>query len=122
MRSKTSTIKGMSTGHRQIEEAVTVAEVVAIARDFLATLTPRELARLPARCRPGKTRDETDIAELHAQLAEEFRLTRASGDELTTLQALTGFMVRASLRIAQLGGDTSVTESKPSTPRPSGGA
>jgi hypothetical protein len=98
----------MSTWHRQIDDAASVAEVVSIARDFLATWTPPELARLPEECRPGKIRDESDIAELHARLAEEYRTTRASGDELTTLQVITSFMVRTSVRIAELGGDTSV--------------
>jgi hypothetical protein len=101
----------MTSWHTQIDEAKDVAEVVAIARDFLATWTPTELARLPAQCRPGKIRDETDIAELHSRLAEEYRSTRASGDELTTLQLITSFMVRTSVRIAELGGDTSVSPS-----------
>jgi hypothetical protein len=105
----------MSTWHRQLDDAKSVAEVVSIARDFLATLTPRELARLPESCRPGKIRDESDIAELHGRLAEEYRTTRASGDELTTLQLITSLMVRASIRIAELGGDTSVPSS-PSKP------
>jgi hypothetical protein len=103
----------MSTWHRQFDDAKSVAEVVSIARDFLATLTPTELGRLPPDCRPGKIRDESDIAELHARLAEEYRTTRASGDELTTLQLITSLMVRASVRIAELGGDTSVPVSTP---------
>lgn len=102
----------MSSWHRQIDDAASVAEVVSIARDFLATWTPRELARLPERCRPGKIRDESDIADLHGRLAEEYRTTRASGEELTTLQLITSFMVRTSVRIAELGGDTAV----PATP------
>lgn len=97
----------MSSWHGQIDDAKSVAEVVSIARDFLATWTPQELARLPAHCRPGKIRDESNIAELHGRLAEEYRTTRASGDELTTLQLITSFMVRTSVRIAELGGDTS---------------
>jgi hypothetical protein len=101
----------MSTWHRQIDEAKTVGEVVSITRDFLATITPKELGRLPANCRPGKIRDESDIADLHARLAEEYGTTRASGDELTTLQMITAFMVRSSVRIAELGGDTSVPAS-----------
>ena len=101
----------MTTWHGQIDGATSVADVVAIARDFVATWTPEELARLPGHCRPGKIRDESDIADLHARLAEEYRVTRASGDALTTLQILTSFMVRTSVRIAQLGGDTSIPPS-----------
>jgi hypothetical protein len=104
----------MSNWHRQIDDAKSVAEAVSIARDFLATWSPEELARLPMRCRPGRIRDELDIAELHGRLADEYRTTRASGDELTTLQVLTSFMVRVSVRIAQLGGDTSI----PASPTP----
>jgi hypothetical protein len=112
----------MSTWHRQLDDAKSVAEVVSISRDFLATLTPRELARLPESCRPGKIRDESDIAELHGRLAEEYRTTRASGDELTTLQLITSLMVRASVRIAELGGDTSMPSSPKSAERASGSA
>jgi hypothetical protein len=105
----------MSTWHHQIDDAKSVAEVVSITRDFLATWTPNELAHLPAHCRPGKIRDESDIAELHSRLAEEYRATRASGDELTTLQVLTSFMVRTSVRIAELGGDTTAPASTDSS-------
>jgi hypothetical protein len=102
---------------RQIDDATSVAQVVSIARDFLATWTPQELARLPTRCRPGRIRDEGDIADLHSNLVDEYRATRATGDELTALQLLTSYLVRVSVRIAELGGDTTAqpsttTESK----------
>jgi len=98
----------MTTWHGQIDTAKNVAEVVATARDFVATWSPEELARLPAHCRPGRIRDESDVAELHACLVDEYRVTRASGPDLTMLQVLTSFMASASVRIAELGGDTSV--------------
>ena len=92
----------MVTWFRQIDNAKGPLEVVAIARDYMATWTPAEIGRLPERCRPGKLRDETDIANLHAQLVEEYRTTRASGEDLKALQELTSFLVRASIRIAEL--------------------
>lgn len=103
----------MTTWHGRIDDAKSVADVVSIARDFVATWTPEELGRLPVECRPGKIRDESDIADFHARLAEEYRVTRASGEALTTLQALTSFMVSASVRIADLGGDTCAPISSP---------
>lgn len=36
-------------------------EVVAIARDFVATFEPKEMARLPEACRPGKFFEADDI-------------------------------------------------------------
>ena len=101
----------MTTWHGQIDDAKSVAEVVSTARDFLATWSPEELARLPVQCRPGRIRDESDIAELHACLVDEYRVTRASGANLTMLQVLTSFKASASVRIAELGGDTSTPTS-----------
>jgi hypothetical protein len=101
----------MSSLLQQIDDAKSVPEVVSIVRDHLATWTPEEMGRLPAPCRPGKIRDEKDIVELHGRLVDEYRMTRASGDALTTLQRLTSLMVRTSVRIAELGGNTTATAS-----------
>jgi hypothetical protein len=87
----------------QIDRASSVAEVIGVARDFVATLTPDDLKLLPPDCRPGKLRDEADIEELHAMLVEAYRNSRATGQELETLQRLTSFVVRASIRLAELG-------------------
>jgi hypothetical protein len=87
---------------RMLENAQSPAQVVSIARDYLSEWTPQELARLPERCRPGKLRDEHDIEELHSKLVEEYRNTEATGEELATIQQLTSFLVRASIRIAEL--------------------
>lgn len=92
----------MIAWYHQIDDAKSPLEVVAITRDYLASWTPRELARLPAACRPGKLRDEEDIELLHSRLVDEYRNTRASGEELSSLQQLTSLLVRASIRIAEL--------------------
>ena len=92
----------MSSSHRQIDNAKTPAEVVAVVRDYMATWTPEELARLPEVVRPGRIRDEEDVDTLHGNLVEEYRTTRASGDELAALQQITSLFVRATIRIAEL--------------------
>ncbi len=73
-----------------------------VVRDFLATWSPAELGLLPAQCRPGRLRDEVDVEALHSALVEEYRGSRATGNELEVLQRLTSFIVRASIRIAEL--------------------
>jgi hypothetical protein len=88
----------------QIENAGSIADVVSIVRDYIALWSPDEIAALPPSVRPGRVRDESDVADLHERLVEAYRSTRASGDALSTLQRLTGFMARASVRVAQLGG------------------
>jgi hypothetical protein len=97
----------MSSYFHQLDEAKTVAEVVAIARDYLASWTPGEIAQLPVDCRPTRIRDESDVTALHACLADEYRATRASGDALTRLQLLTSFMVRTVVRMAEIDGTLS---------------
>lgn len=86
---------------RQIDAATSASEVVAIARDYLATWTPKELAKLPRECRPGRVKSPGDLEQLHASLVEEYRQSRLAGDELSALQRLTSFVVRASVRLAQ---------------------
>ncbi|HEX4782322.1 MAG TPA: hypothetical protein VH301_16295 [Usitatibacter sp.] len=99
----------MVTWYRLLDNAKSSLEVVAAARDYLATLTPEEIGRLPTGVRPGKLRDERDIEELHARLVEEYRGSKATGQALDVLQRLTTFMVRAAIRISEL-----------SDPRPKG--
>lgn len=103
----------------QIESAPSTADVVAIVRDYIALWSPEEIAALPPPVRPGRVRDEADIADLHDRLVEAYRTTRASGDALASLQRLTGFMARASIRIAELGGAArrEIEDDAPSHPR-----
>jgi hypothetical protein len=95
----------MVSWFRLLDSARNSLEVVAIARDYLATWTPEEIARLPAAVRPGRMRDERDVEELHERLVDEYRQSRATGAALESLQNLTSFMVRASIRMAELSGD-----------------
>jgi len=110
----------MITWYRHIDEARSVEQVVAVTRDFLASWTPQEVARLPIACRPTRIRDESDVLDLHDRLVDEYRTTRSSGDELTALQLITGVMVRASLRLAELNGSavTSGASEPIRTPEP----
>ena len=92
----------MPSWFHQLDRAQDAADVVEIARDYFATWTPEELARLPRACRPGHVRTPSDIDDLHGSAVDAYRATRASGEELKALQILTTFLVHASLRLAQL--------------------
>lgn len=102
----------MTTWFAQIDRAKSIPETLGVARDFIASLSPQELGQLPAQCRPGRLRDEVDVEALHACLVETYRDSRATGEELDTLQRLTSFVVRLSIRLSELG---------PSGSGPSGG-
>lgn len=109
----------MTSWFGQIENAASPDAVVATVRDYIAMWSPEEIALLPSAVRPGRVRDESDIEDLHERLVEAYRTTRASGDSLATLQRITGFMARASIRIAELRGSTraDALDDAPSYPR-----
>ncbi|MEO7743502.1 MAG: hypothetical protein ABIR98_11245 [Usitatibacter sp.] len=92
----------MSSWLQQLDASESPSQVVAITRDYLATWSPDEIAQLPMRCRPGRVKDEHDIAQLHVCLVEEYGRDRLAGDALSALQRITSFIVRASVRIAQI--------------------
>ena len=92
----------MLSWFRQLDRASSVADVVRVTRDYLATWEPEELGLLPADCRPRRLKSHEDIEALHACLVDEYRRTRLEGDPLSALQRLTSFVVRASVRVAQL--------------------
>ena len=112
----------MVTWYRLLDNAKHPLEVVAVARDYLATWTPEEIARLPVDVRPAKLRDERDIEELHSRLVDQYRNTPATGLALDALQRLTTFMVRATIRVSELsepnsGSETPSTKPKTAAPR-----
>lgn len=110
----------MLSWFQQIDAAKSSIEIVAIARDYLASWTPDELSRLPEPCRPGRVKDEQDIAQLHVHLVEEYGRNRLTGDALSALQRLTGLIVRATVRIAQLQTEEQFPDQDEDAPRPSG--
>ena len=92
----------MLVWYHQVDNAKTPLEVVAVARDYLASWGPHEISLLPETLRPARMRDEQDIEILHAKVIDEYRATKASGDALDALQRMTSFVVRAAVRIAEL--------------------
>ncbi len=92
----------MIAWYHLIDNATSTPEVVGVARDYIASWTPREIGLLPERCRPGKLRDAYDIELLHDCVIEEYRGSQATGEELSRLQELTSFVVQAMQRITDL--------------------
>ena len=95
----------MLSWYHKIDDAVSIADVLSGARDYVATWSPEDLARLPKASRPGPLKTPADLDRLHGALVEEYRTSRATGEDLAALQRITSFMVRAAVRLAQLQGD-----------------
>ena len=81
----------------RLDDAMSEAEVLAIAREFLATVTPYEIARLPDGLRPGKIGDANDVTSY------AFELVRGDFDDnQRVLHRLAHFFSRASIRLSQI--------------------
>jgi hypothetical protein len=86
--------------HSRLEGACTEAEVVDIVRDFMATVSPYEIARLPAQCRPRKIVDASDITQY------AFTIVRHHCDDgegtARVAHRLASFFTSASIRLSQI--------------------
>ena len=87
---------------RQLNSARSVVELIKVVREFLATWSPTDLARLPEHCRPDRMKTEQDLEDLHTRLVETFRTSAATGEDLAMLQRMTSFVVRAAVRLSEL--------------------
>ena len=88
--------------HRDLERTATTRQVVALTRDYFATLTPRDLARVPEGCRPSRIVDEEDIAFWSERLTEEYWHRHGTGADAGVVQELWSFFLRAAIHIARL--------------------
>jgi hypothetical protein len=84
----------------RLEDASTEAEVVGVVRDFMATISPYEIARLPAHCRPRKIVDASDITHY------AFTIVRHHCDDgqgtARVAHRLAGFFTSASIRLSHI--------------------
>ena len=85
---------------QRLRVANTEQGVVDAARDFLATFSPYDLARLPESLRPGRIVDANDVSEL------AFTLVRQCHDDAQgtarCIHKLTSFFTQASVRLSEL--------------------
>lgn len=81
-----------------VRQAKTRDDVVRVARDFVAQLTPAEVDRLPPECRPGPMDSEADLQGYALQLARH----HAHGDSARVIMKLSGFFSSAAARLAEL--------------------
>jgi len=87
------------TWQERLDAATTEAGVVDVARDYLATVTPREIASLPEALRPGKIVDANDVTTYAFDLVRQ-----ECHDEGTQnlVQRLAHIMSRASIRLSEI--------------------
>ena len=87
------------TWQERLDDAITEEDVVSVAREYMATITPQEIARMPSGVRPGKLVDANDVTTY------AFELVRAECDDPEgsgALQRLAHIMSRASIRLSEI--------------------
>jgi hypothetical protein len=82
----------------RIRQARTRDDVVRVARDFVAELTPAELERLPPECRPGAIDTEADLQAYALQLVRH----HGHGDAARVIIKLSSVLSSATTRLAEL--------------------
>jgi hypothetical protein len=89
-----------TTWQHRLDMAHGVNEIVAAARDYLATLAPAELCALPEGCRPpAKIVDADDVSSYAFDLV---RFECQAHDTREMVHRLARFFSHASMRLAQL--------------------
>jgi hypothetical protein len=84
----------------RLNSASTEAEVVDVVRDFMAQVSPYDLARLPEECRPRKMVDANDITSY------AFAIVRHHCDDADgtarVAHKLAAFFTSASIRLSHI--------------------
>jgi hypothetical protein len=87
--------------HGKLEIAESAEEVVALVRDYIATLAPEDLGRLPDPCRSLRVKAEDDIEYWTYRLSQRHRREDAAVDAELAQDVFNHFL-HASLRISQI--------------------
>lgn len=83
----------------RVDLAESEVEVIEIARDYLASLDPFEVDRLPERCRPRKLFDAADVASYAFDLA---RCHCAEPQSADVVHRTAAFFGHANSRLAAI--------------------
>ena len=87
--------------HCRVEIVDSVDEVVRLLRDYIASLTPQSLVRLPDACRGLRVKAEDDVEYWTCRLSQRGRADDALVDEDLRQEVFHHFL-HASLRISQI--------------------
>ena len=95
-----------------LNRARSEADVVRVVREFVAQLTPQELAALPEALRPGRFRDAQDIADFAVAVKMHYLSPHEVGEEPGLEARIAAFFAGAAHRAAQLSQITESEEDK----------
>ncbi len=103
--------------HSGVSASDSVDSVLRFAREFQASWTPEEIARLPEDCRPRVVKSAGDLDFWSARLSEAYLKQVQAANVETVLAQFVHFFLHAALRCRQLAS----TEPRPDEGSSAGG-
>lgn len=91
---------GAPSWQDRLEAAESEAEVVQVARDYMATLDPAQVALLPISCRPRKLITANDVSSYAFDLVR-YECDDAD-DSAPFIHRLAAFFSHASIRLSEI--------------------
>jgi len=95
-------VQRTSLWEKRLDEVPDVEALIALARDFVASLAPEHLARLPEDCRPGLIKYEDDIDFWAHRLSQRYCAENDQPVDARLLHELLDFFLHALIRLAEL--------------------
>lgn len=83
-----------------LDVAETEGKVIAVARDYLASLEPGEVARLPESCKPRKLFTAGDVGAYALDLVREHG--EGMDEAAPVLHRMAAFFAHANLRLSKI--------------------
>ena len=94
----------MRNWHPQVDSCETPDELLSVARDYLASWEPEELAVVPSQARPTRIKGIDDIAYWHQRLVDCYVTGAAQGQGMEQVRGMLHFFALAIQRAAELRG------------------
>jgi hypothetical protein len=96
--------------HRKIEASEDLDALLAVARDFLASFEPEDLATVPSQGRPTQVKGIDDLAYWHQRLVDCYCTGSAQGEGWEHVRSLLHFFAFAIQKAAELRGQPPIGE------------
>jgi len=105
----------MTNWHDRIEDTEDQDDLLALARDYLASWSPQALAMIPSQARPTQVKGTDDLAYWHQRLVDCYCTGAAKGLESELVRNMLQFFAFALQRAAELRGVPPIGEHEAAT-------
>ena len=95
--------------HEQLLSAREPEELLRVAREYLASLTPEQWATLPPNCRPDRIRGTDDLLYWRERLTEKVLDVAKGGEGNDVLREMLVFFTAAASQVSELPDDRRAT-------------